>query len=409
MNIFLYLSVSLFTISEAIFVTVPQCDCLSQCDVDRGPDAVQGCLHIRCQFEGSIASFRQACDKQRLVRRENPVPSSFSDGVTLGTSGMQTKEAIQKLAKMKAPALKPCTTLQSCNPVPNIVHFMFKTDITKMRYLPNPVWREALLGWRRHFNADQWQYMFWDEDAIDKQFKRHCSGHIKLFESFKSNISRADLARYCILHELGGIYSDLDYEPRSNFGNDLAPGKVNLIQSPYKYETFQNSLMASPPGHAFWSDLLDLAHEFGSLTDPTAATGPRLVDALSIIHHKNNVTSIRPDVNILPCQQFQLKTHSDDNTGKPQCPMLSNSNVADVKGIHWGTWSWYNIGQGKVYNKEIEDLFLDLHRGEVTWQVPTDGKPKPVKSHEKLSNNLKKEIDPAAFAPSAKNILDLKE
>lgn len=247
--------------------------------------------------------------------------------------------------------------------------------------------------------------MFWDEDAIDAQFKRHCSGHLKLFQSFKSNISRADLARYCILHELGGIYSDLDYEPRVDFSNDLAPGRVNLIQSPYKYETFQNSLMASPPGHAFWSDLLDLAHQFEKLSDPTAATGPRLLDALSIMRSTDNSTSfIRPDVHILPCEEFQLKTHSDKNTGKPFCPKLTKKNIHQVKGIHWGTWSWYNIGQGKVYNKEIENLFLDLHKGEVTWQVPARGKPKPVKAH----SDEKSGLEPAAFAPSAKNILDLK-
>merc|ERR1719261_1622052 len=115
--------------------------------------------------------------------------------------------------------------------------------------------------------------MFWDDEAIDKQFKRYCPGHRKLYESCNSNISRADLARYCILLEFGGVYSDLDYEPRKSFGGDFPPGKVSLIQSPYKYETLQNSLMASPVEHPFWLDILNLAHEYGKLTDPTAATG----------------------------------------------------------------------------------------------------------------------------------------
>jgi len=272
---------------------------------------------------------------------------------------------------------------------------MYKVNLMETSVWPNPIWKASFDSWQRHFPPSEYQYMFWDDASLSIEFSKQCNDHISMFQSFGSEIFRSDLARYCILHKWGGIYSDLDYEPRANFFHDIQEGKVNIIESPYGSEKFQNSLMASPAGHPYWLDLLNLAekrsnggaacgslpngwlkisawdlswlnHEVAShVCDATQITGPRLLDAMSFVSPRDGGPNkpLRADVHVLPCKDFQKRTHGDDpSSWKPNCGSLDEYNVMHVKGIHWGTWSWNkDMGKGAVHCKQMLTLFTQLH------------------------------------------------
>lgn len=228
-------------------------------------------------------------------------------------------------------------------------------------------------AWKKYFPEPEYEYRFWTDEAIDQAFREGCPEQYDRFSAYAKEIYRADLSRYCILKTIGGIYSDLDYEPRSNFYTDLQPGKISLIESPYANEEFQNSLMASPNGTTFskyWSDLLDTFERqsntskssyFWSASNPTDTTGPKLLDSFtqSLSSEFSIVT------NKLPCRDFQHKVHKDDGPIKEECDYLVPQD--SVKGIHWGTVSWLESGllstelKGTVNDAETLRLFRQLH------------------------------------------------
>lgn len=360
------------------------CWCLNHCALGFSGEVFDtNCLATACGIKGELSSLgalRSSCRTMHLVRRHT----------------MHARKADEQGASLMRTARDLSAKENSATPIPKIVHFMYKDNLLNVNRStwPNPVWRFAFEAWQKHFNEIEYKYVFWDEHAIDQQFKKHCSAHVKLYGSFENNISRSDLARYCILHEQGGIYADLDYEPRENFYDSLHPGKVNLIESPYEGENLQNSLMASPPGHSFWTHLLAVAgpraHKLNpdQLQNPTIATGPILLDTLSFQSGKWDdpkswepaslswadakfwKARLRSDVNKLPCKEFQHRMHKPrtQHNDKPGCGFLTYYEVDHVKGIHWGTQSWFDVGKGEVENSDMRELFSRMHG--VKYTVP---------------------------------------
>jgi hypothetical protein len=252
--------------------------------------------------------------------------------------------------------------------VPKIIHFMYKQDLSRPgTEWPNPVWKVAYAQWQKHFPEPEYMYRFWTDSAIDRLFKDSCSQHYSLFTTYTKEIYKSDLSRYCILREIGGIYADLDYEPRANFYNDLKPGRVSLIQSPYDHEDFQNALMAAPQGGKFndyWNGLLDLAELKRQFNEgPVEATGPKLLDN----YPPNDDNAV---VNVLSCKHYQRKIHQDAGAIKKGCGYLNGKEDADkVKGIHWGTVSWNGMQagvladdlQGENNHRDTARLFKNVH------------------------------------------------
>eukprot|EP00746_Dinoflagellata_sp_MGD_P000316 gnl/MRDRNA2_/MRDRNA2_100561_c0_seq1.p1 gnl/MRDRNA2_/MRDRNA2_100561_c0~~gnl/MRDRNA2_/MRDRNA2_100561_c0_seq1.p1 ORF type:complete len:344 (-),score=48.19 gnl/MRDRNA2_/MRDRNA2_100561_c0_seq1:20-1051(-) len=267
-----------------------------------------------------------------------------------------------------------CSAPPEGNAIPKVLHFMYKTKIESDKQWPNLVWKFAFTAWKTYFPIEDFQYMFWDEGTIVEQFKVHCGDYLELYQSFTSNISRSDLSRYCLLHEYGGIYADLDYEPRENFYSSFLPGRVNLLESPYDHEILQNSLMASPPGQEFWLDLLHHAKSRKQIQDPTSATGPHILDAVAFQFESNKTKhvqeyALREDVSMLPCSKFQRRTHRYAlpeemilDKEKPGCSPLDLENFKTMKGIHWGTLSWRSGKyEGKVDLNQFQNLWAAIH------------------------------------------------
>lgn len=237
--------------------------------------------------------------------------------------------------------------------IPRIIHHVYKKDISNGPW-PNVVWKVSYKAWLRFYPSPWYKHVFWDDRAAMDFFAKHCPKQASVYQRAKE-IVRADLVRYCILKNVGGIYGDLDYEPRANFYNDLDPTKVNLVQSPYRSETFQNSLMASRPGHPYWEEVLQQAVVKGQHSkDVLYQGGPDLLEGL-------NSTFNLSIVNPLPCNAFQravhLRNQEVEAASQKHCMKLSVDAVNDIrlKGVHWGTVSWMNG------NNEYRKLFSAFH------------------------------------------------
>jgi len=257
--------------------------------------------------------------------------------------------------------------------IPRIIHHVYKYDVSSGPW-PNMIWQVSYNAWMEFYPKPWFEHIFWDDDHAASFFKKNCPEHYSVYDracqaknctmcmgEVCTEIVRSDLSRYCILKQMGGIYADLDYEPRTNFYADLDPTKVNLVQSPYQSETFQNSLMASVAHHPYWNKVLAMAaqnHE--AYDDVLSISGPRLLESVGDTFNPN---IIHP----LPCNEFQRSTHSGEAkfAAKKHCRNLAPSMVNDrsLKGIHWGTVVWM---QGSI---ESLTLFKFFHSSRL-WTAP---------------------------------------
>jgi FkbM family methyltransferase len=225
--------------------------------------------------------------------------------------------------------------------IPKIVHHVYKTDISNGPW-PNELWKTSFLAWKKFFPEPEYKHIFWSDDEVAAFIQEECSDFSQEFSAEKREIVKSDFSRYCLMWKLGGIYADLDYMPMRNFYEDLSPGMVNLVESPYRSETFQNSLMASPADNEYWEKLMRLATYTMKASNILLAAGPQLLDVLPLTHNASMVHT-------LPCNEFQRATHLNEERAARSkgCRSLKPEDVADksLKGIHWGTVSYAPSGQ----------------------------------------------------------------
>jgi len=128
--------------------------------------------------------------------------------------------------------------------IPKIIHQTWKNDQIPGR------WRSSPQAWKMHH--PDWTWVLWtDKDIYDYIDLKHKEFNIVL-RNFKYGIQKADAIRYFILHDFGGIYSDLDLLPKRNIEGYINNGeKLYFLFSP-NMNVFTNFFMASSKGENIW-------------------------------------------------------------------------------------------------------------------------------------------------------------
>lgn len=67
--------------------------------------------------------------------------------------------------------------------------------------------------WKRLFPEPEFTHILWDDKMARDLILEKYPWFLETYDSYSSNIQRADAARYFILYTYGGLYADLDYTP----------------------------------------------------------------------------------------------------------------------------------------------------------------------------------------------------
>lgn len=210
--------------------------------------------------------------------------------------------------------------------IPYIIHQTWKTDLIPDKWLP---FTERV----RRLNPD-WEYKLWTDQAIDVFAKQEFPAFYTVFAAFPKNIMRIDVIRYLIMHKIGGVYLDLDYEVLEpfDFGNHQVILPLNRsLNYGDPVNEIGNSIIASVPGHQFWSDVIhDLSNNPPVVNDylqVLEATGPGF---LTRIYNEHQYADIYVPERIIYHPQL-LKKRKNIST-------IKNNGLS--KGIHhtWGSW-----------------------------------------------------------------------
>ncbi len=144
-------------------------------------------------------------------------------------------------------------------------------------------------SWRDH-NPD-WQYRLWtdaDLAALVQADFPHLAG---MYHAYPNPVQRADLGRYCVLAKHGGVYADIDTDCLAPLAPLLDEDRVILCHEPVEHDEVArlrglpflvfNGTMASPAGHPFWTEVLELCRlmQGRSGHDVLETTGPLVLTA----------------------------------------------------------------------------------------------------------------------------------
>ena len=126
-----------------------------------------------------------------------------------------------------------------------------------------PQWTQDYIVTLKHWHPN-WQYRFWSDSDLYSLVQTDYSWLLPEYNRC-SKIGRSDLGRYCILHKHGGVYIDTDMFFLAALDQVIqrAPHGLWLAFSaptwPAGKAMLTNYIMASPPGHPFWLDVLQEA------------------------------------------------------------------------------------------------------------------------------------------------------
>ncbi len=178
--------------------------------------------------------------------------------------------------------------------------------------------------------------------------------YLGLYSTYDENIKRADAFRYFVLHHYGGLYVDLDFEclrpfePLLDDAGTCIMGIEPKIHAERLYNRDRlicNALMASPPGHRFWSHTIDCLVAYRGEKDVLDATGPRMLDNAHKTYPHRDVV-LKPSSTFYPVVDWDKKGLLNDMERRHYARMVQDRSYPDESYAvhHWaGTWNSQRI------------------------------------------------------------------
>jgi mannosyltransferase OCH1-like enzyme len=145
--------------------------------------------------------------------------------------------------------------------IPKIIHQIW-SGVTE----PLPKYFETLgETWKKHY--PDWEYMFWDNDLMNKFIEENYPQYVDIYNRFPYNVQRWDAIRYLILDKTGGMYVDFDYESICNMEELMKDKSCCFALEPEPHfrafgreknePVFNNALMFSEPEHFFMKKIIE--------------------------------------------------------------------------------------------------------------------------------------------------------
>ncbi len=106
-----------------------------------------------------------------------------------------------------------------------------------------------------------WEYRLWTDEDNRALVAQSYPDMLSLYDALPKNVMRADVIRYLILDNVGGVYCDLDYEVVRPLDEMVQTCDLLLPLSREKRlghpeDTLGNCVLGSVPNHLFWQDVI---------------------------------------------------------------------------------------------------------------------------------------------------------
>jgi hypothetical protein len=215
--------------------------------------------------------------------------------------------------------------------IPRTLHQTWKDEA-----IP-PVFSNYMASWKRLHPG--WEFKFWTDADLAEFVDSRCPEYSNLYHAYPQPIMRADLGRYLLLREFGGVYADIDAEAVASFETLLesevpifayepqSHAALEFIRSRGLRSVVSNAIILSPASHPFWDHLLKLIQRCRYASNPLDATGPLLLTA-SVEQAPAAATPC-----VLPAHVFSPVDKFGESIGRREATLTA------LAVHHWaGTW-----------------------------------------------------------------------
>lgn len=156
--------------------------------------------------------------------------------------------------------------------IPRILHFVWLQGEVHLREHACEYWENVQLA--KRLVGDSWDVRLWDEKSLESHIQNISPDVWRRFRMLDEPAMKADIARFVLLKEFGGVYVDVDFIIRNspeplcnlasgpyialrrlrfgNFVNSLLNGTLSCTP-----ESLQTYIIISAPGIPVWDFLLE--------------------------------------------------------------------------------------------------------------------------------------------------------
>jgi mannosyltransferase OCH1-like enzyme len=274
--------------------------------------------------------------------------------------------------------------------IPRLIHQSWKnTNQIPDRFLP---WMQSWL--KKH--PTNWAYIFWTDEENLLLFEKKFPFLYPIAKKM-GKIGLADMARYALLYEIGGLYVDADFECLKSFDDLHLENEVFLSSEPLAHTVLLehsttelalcNALMASRPRHPFWLKVLEkikkkYENNPKNEMDPVSLTGPRIVKETYLDNFQSDQT-IRifpqeffyPEIAYWNIENMKKNCHPKmDNVTRNACEWLDKyphgQHTKNTHAVHHWQCTWCQGENTKKYVtlQEIFEPFFENHE-DFKWKI----------------------------------------
>jgi mannosyltransferase OCH1-like enzyme len=194
--------------------------------------------------------------------------------------------------------------------------------------------KEWMEGWKRHH--PNWEHRLWRDEAILRQLPDEA---LALFHAAESWAGKADVARVWLVHQLGGVYVDADFQCLKPIGELLHGCRAFTAIGRYERGII-NGLFGAVPQHPFLKQIIDEFEHHFDVNAPNK-TGPMLFR--KVVQDQR-----RSDVRIFEREIFMPVTATD----KHRLKLENKEHWPNSYAAHHFAGSWNeNGGAQSYYNK----------------------------------------------------------
>jgi len=133
--------------------------------------------------------------------------------------------------------------------IPMIIHQLVKNkNLIKSQ-------EQSCLAWQRLHPG--WYHILWTESDVMDYIKIYHPAFVSTFEGFLMDSQRLEAFRYFVLHDYGGLCTDVNCTPKQSLEECIERGGDLIVAFNSRSRSFTNALMASVPRQEIWRTIWD--------------------------------------------------------------------------------------------------------------------------------------------------------
>lgn len=242
--------------------------------------------------------------------------------------------------------------------IPKIIHQVWINDSWKDPSLKRDVpeeWKKSIKEWKR--NHSDWIHILWTDELVLPYLEKNWPNYIDFYKNYEYLIQRADMIRYFILYDFGGVYSDLDLYPTENIEKYLTTSSDYFVYSAGS-DILINAFMISQKGSTIMKLVCDSLKKYND-NIPIYYIGKHLKVMFTTGPNFFNDVIINSDFkyNVLPRTKFYPYSSAED---KFITKKLENIVIMPIKNTS-GSWhSLDSICYAYVFKYKSFFIFLGI-------------------------------------------------